>query len=42
MIIARAGDFDIWRSNNPDFDPFSLPMVQVQIAHTRICLTRVE
>jgi tetratricopeptide (TPR) repeat protein len=24
----RPGDFDIWRSNHPDFDPFSLPMEQ--------------
>lgn len=24
------GDFDIWRSNHPDFDPFSLPLVQAR------------
>ncbi|MEN3335244.1 MAG: hypothetical protein V7641_4609 [Blastocatellia bacterium] len=24
------GDFDTWRSNHPDFDPFSLPLVQAR------------
>ncbi len=24
------GDFDAWRQANPDFDPFALPLVQVQ------------
>jgi tetratricopeptide (TPR) repeat protein len=24
------GDFDKWRSNHPDFDPFSLPLVQAK------------
>jgi tetratricopeptide (TPR) repeat protein len=24
------GDFDIWRSNHPDFNPFSLPLVQAR------------
>jgi tetratricopeptide (TPR) repeat protein len=24
------GDFDAWRRDNPDFDPFSLPLVQVK------------
>jgi len=24
------GDFDLWRTNHPDFDPFSLPLVQAR------------
>ncbi|MEK6299657.1 MAG: DUF4062 domain-containing protein [Acidobacteriota bacterium] len=24
------GDFNVWRSNHPDFDPFSLPLVQAR------------
>jgi tetratricopeptide (TPR) repeat protein len=24
------GDFDVWRRDHPDFDPFSLPLVQVK------------
>ncbi|HEV2705353.1 MAG TPA: DUF4062 domain-containing protein [Pyrinomonadaceae bacterium] len=27
---AAPGDFDIWQRNHPDFDPFSLPLVQVK------------
>ena len=25
-----SGDFDRWRNTNPDFDPFSLPLVQAR------------
>lgn len=27
---GRPGDFDAWRRAHPDFDPFSLPLVQVK------------
>ena len=39
------GDFDAWRAANPDFDPFDLPLVQVQsevLAHALRGLSPAE
>jgi len=36
------GDFDTWRSNHPDFDPFPPAAGAGQIAHLGICLAWVE
>ena len=39
------GDFDAWRAANPDFNPFELPLVQVQsevLAHALQGLTAAE
>ena len=33
------GDFDTWRKNHPDFNPFSLPLVQVK-SHVLECALR--
>jgi tetratricopeptide (TPR) repeat protein len=33
------GDFDQWRKNHPDFNPFSLPLVQVK-SHVLACALR--
>ena len=39
------GDFDAWRKANPDFDPFDLPLVQVQshvLEHSMHGLSKAE
>ena len=36
------GNFDAWRRANPDFDPFSLPLVQVQSHVLAIALRGLE